>query len=259
MPDRADRPASTMADAHMDMPGLRGRKAVVTGGTTGIGRAIATGLAAQGVRVFICGRTPAHLADALVRIRAVGEGEGIDVDLARRDEVARFFAAADAWLGGLDIAVINAAIPADALADTGEDDLDYQIAVDFTACLRTTRAALERMRAGGDIVLIGSMAAVSQSPGSSIYVAAKAGIEGFAHALRQEVAERDIKVGLIEPGFTGTDFQYPDYPPGRQRALIDEDRMLRAEDIAAAARFMLGQPRRTAVSLMRVEPRRRRS
>jgi 3-oxoacyl-[acyl-carrier protein] reductase len=104
-------------------------------------------------------------------------------------------------------------------------------------------------------VLIGSMSAVSKGPGSSIYVAAKSGIEGFAPSLRKELGQKDIKVGLIEPGFTGSDFQYPEFPPEKQRELIDQHKMLRAEDVAAAAHFMLCQPRRCAVSLIRVETR----
>src|SRR5699024_8528027 len=112
--------------------------------------------------------------------REVGEGDGINVDLANRGDVAKFFEVAEAFLGGLDIAVINAAVPADALAETGEDDTDYQMAVDFTSYLTTTQAAAKRMKAGSDIVLIGSMSAVSRAGGSSIYVAAKSGIQGFA-------------------------------------------------------------------------------
>ena len=244
-----------LSDAHTEQPSLEGRRAVITGGTTGIGRAIAVLLASEGVRVFICGRTPEHLDDALNRIREVGEGDGINVDLSRRDEIDRFFTAADGYLGGLDIAVINAALPADALADTSEDELYYRTATDLTAYLACTREAVRRMAAGADVLLIGSMSAVSQSPGSSVYVAAKAGIEGFVPALRKELAERDIKVGLIEPGFTGADFQYPEFPPEKQVELINQDKMLRAEDIAVAAHFMLRQPRWTAVSLMRVETR----
>lgn len=247
---------TNLADAHTEQPSLSGRRAVVTGGTTGIGRAIAVLLASEGAKVFVCGRTPEHLDDALERIREVGEGDGINVDLAKREDVKRFYEAADEYLGGLDIAVINAAVPAEGLDDTAEDDLDYQIAVDFTSYLTTTKAALDRMGAGSDVVLIGSMSAVSQAAGSSIYVAAKTGIQGFAHSLRQEMSEKDIKIGLIEPGFTGADFQYPDFPREKQRELIGEARMLRAEDIAAATHFMLTQPRRTAVSLMRVETRR---
>lgn len=255
MSENADPSARDVADAHTAQPGLSGRRVLVTGGTTGIGRAIAVLLASQGAKLFICGRDPDHLEDALERIGEVGEGHGINVDLSERSSVERLFEAADAYLGGLDVAVINAAVPAGALDETAMDDLHYQIAVDFTAYLATTKAALDRMEAGSDVVLIGSMSAVSQNAGSSIYVAAKTGIEGFAHALRQEMGEKDIKVGLIEPGFTGADFQYPEYPPEKQRELINAAQMLRAEDIAAATHFMLTQPRRTAVSLMRVETR----
>jgi NAD(P)-dependent dehydrogenase (short-subunit alcohol dehydrogenase family) len=245
-----------MADAHTEQPSLEGRKAIVTGGTTGIGRAIAVLLASYGVKIFTCGRDAQKLKDGLARIREVGEGDGIAVDLSKPEDLQRFFAAADDYLGGLDIAVINAAVPANELAKTDEDDTRYQIETDFTAYVISTQKAVERMKAGADIVIIGSMSAVSQAPGSSIYVAAKSGIEGFVHALRRELSEQDIKVGLIEPGFTGADFQYPEFPPEKQRELIHEHKMLRAEDIAVAAHFMLTQPRRSAVSLMRVETRR---
>ncbi len=248
-------PQQDPGDAHTSYPSLQGRRAIVTGGTTGIGRAIAVLLASEGARVFICGRDRQHLADALERISQVGEGGGIDVDLAEPEGLQRFFDAADAYLGGLDIAIVNAAIPAEALADARRKEAAYQIAVDFTAYLMTTQHAVRRMKEGSDIVLIGSMSAVSKGPGSSIYVAAKAGIEGFAPSLRKELAEKDIKVGLIEPGFTGADFQYPDFSADEQRELIKQHRMLRAEDIAVAVHYMLRQPRRCAVSHMRVETR----
>src|SRR3546814_19475694 len=76
--------------AHTERPGLDGRKAIITGGTTGIGRAIAVLLASYGVRVFICGRTPEHLDDALQRIDEVGEGGGINVDPSIADDIDRF-------------------------------------------------------------------------------------------------------------------------------------------------------------------------
>jgi NADP-dependent 3-hydroxy acid dehydrogenase YdfG len=151
--------------------------------------------------------------------------------------------------------VINAAVPAEALAETSKEDTAYQVAVDFTAYLATTQQAVSRMKAGSDVILIGSMSAVSRGAGGSIYVAAKSGIQGFAPSLRKELAEQDIKVGLIEPGFTGADFQYPDFPPEKQRELIHAHQMLRAEDIAVAVDFMLRQPRRCAVSHIRVETR----
>jgi 3-oxoacyl-[acyl-carrier protein] reductase len=253
--DVLDRPPADLSDAHTEQPSLNGRRVLITGGTTGIGRATAVLLASEGAKVFVCGRDRQHLDDALERIREVGDGDGVSVDLARREGVDQLFEAADKYLGKIDVAVINAAIAAEDLEGTPEDDLYYQTAVDFTAYLATTKAAIERMSEGADIVMIGSMSAVSREAGSSIYVAAKSGIEGFAKALREELAEKDIKVGLIEPGFTGADLQYPDYPPERQREQIHQDKMLRAEDIAASVHFMLTQPRRTAVSLMRVETR----
>lgn len=250
-----DRPDANPADAHTEQPSLKGRRAVITGGTTGIGRAIAVLLASYGVRVFVCGRDEEYLKDALERIREVGEGSGIALDLTQEQSIDRFFNEADKWLGGIDIAVINAAIPANALGETSEKDTRYQVETDFTAYLISTQEALKRMKAGADIIIIGSMSAVSRKAGNSIYVAAKAGVQGFAESLREELSEQDIKVGLIEPGFTGADFQYPDFPPEKQRELIHQHRMLRAEDIAVAAHYMLTQPRRVCVSLLRVETR----
>lgn len=252
----ADATAHNLADAHTEFVPVKGRKIAITGGTTGIGRAIAVLLASEGAKVFICGREEQPLADALARIHEVGgEGNGINVDLARKEEVERFFDAATGYLGGLDVAVINAAVPASGLAETDAEDIDYQLEVDLLGYVRSAKAAVSRMQAGADLVVIGSMSAVSQKPSSTVYVAAKAGVEGFVTALRKELAEKDIKVGLIEPGFTGSDFQYPEFPPEKQRELIHQHKMLRAEDIAVAAHFMLVQPRRFALSLMRVETR----
>lgn len=245
----------TVADAHTEQPLLAGKRVAITGGTTGIGRAIAVLLASEGAKVFVCGRNEAHLGDALERIRQVGEGEGINVDLSRREDIHRFFDAAQDYLGGLDVAVINAAVAAETLADTSEEEIVYQEATNFTAYILATKIATDRMNAGSDVVLVGSMSAVSQEPGSSVYVAAKTGIQGFAHSLRKELADKDIKVGLVEPGLTGADLQYPEIPAEKQREMIGQHTMLRAEDIAAGVHFMLSQPRRCTVSVIRIEPR----
>jgi len=248
-------PAKNLSDAHTEQPGLAGRRAVVTGGTTGIGRAIAVLLASEGARVFICGRDPRHLDDALNRIREVGKGDGVNLDLAERDGVDRFVEAAERWLGGIDLAVINAAVPADALEKTDPAAIRYVVDTNLTAVMTTARRVVERMAPGGDMLFIGSISAQTRSPESTVYAATKAGVQAFAEALRKELADKDIKVGNIEPGLTGSDMQLPDIPLDKQRELIRAAKMLRAEDIAVAAHFMLTQPRRTAVSLMRVEPR----
>lgn len=244
-----------LSDAHTAMPSLRGRKAVITGGTTGIGRATAVLLASEGVEIFTCGRDERHLADGLERINQVGKGSGIALDLAQRDGVDRFFAEAGRALGRYDIAIVNAAIPADGLAEMSQEDTRYAIATDFTAYVMSTWHAADHMKDHGDIVLIGSMSAHALGPHSTIYAGIKKGIAGFAEALRKELGNAGIRVGLVEPGFTGADFHYPAVPAEKQRELIHADRMLRAEDIAVAVHYMLTQPRRAVVQQLTITQR----
>ncbi|EIZ79859.1 short-chain dehydrogenase/reductase SDR [Novosphingobium sp. Rr 2-17] len=244
-----------VSDAHTERPPLKGRKAIITGGTTGIGRAIAVLLASEGVEVFICGRSLEHLEDALARIREVGSGDGISVDLADPTELDRFFQVAKDKLGQPDIVVINAAVPAEALSDMTADEVRYAIAVDFTAYLLAAHAAQDMLADRGDIVLIGSMSAHVLGPGSTVYAGMKAGIAGFSEALRRELGPKGIKVSLVEPGKTGADFQYPDIPAEKQREMIREETMLRAEDIAVGVHYLLTQPRRAVVQQLTIVPR----
>ena len=243
------------ADAHTETPSLKGRKAIITGGTTGIGRAIAVLLASEGVDVFICGRSPEHLADALERIREVGKGEGVALDLADPEQLDTFFAEARASLGQPDIVVVNAAVPARALSDMTSDEIRYAVAVDFSAYILSAKAAQEALVDQGDIVLIGSMSAHVLGPGSTVYAGMKAGIAGFSEALRRELGPQGIKVALVEPGKTGADFQYPDIPAEKQREMIAEETMLRAEDIAVGVHYLLTQPRRAVVQQLTIAPR----
>ncbi|MCY7280303.1 MAG: SDR family oxidoreductase [Sphingomonas bacterium] len=243
-----------VADAHTAMPSLMGKRVIVSGGTTGIGRAIAVLLASEGARVFICGRDAHHLADGLERIREVGEGDGVALDLAKDDGVKRFFDAGEKYLGGIDVAVVNAAIPAEGLSTMAAEEVSYAIATDFTAYLMSAHAAQERMLAG-DIVLIGSMAAHVLGPSSTVYAGIKAGIAGFSEALRRELGPKGIKVALVEPGKTGADFQSPDISPAEQAEMINQEKMLRAEDIAVGVHFLLTQPSRAVVQSLVMVPR----
>lgn len=212
-------------------------------------------LASEGAKVFICGRTPEHLNDALERIAEVGEGSGIAVDLAIPDDLTKFFAEAADYLGKLDIVVVNAAIPAKGLSEMSEEDLRYAIATDFTAYLVSAHAGAAALGDHGDIILIGSMSAHILGPGSTVYAGMKAGIAGFSEALRKELGPKGIKVALIEPGKTGADFQYPDIPADKQREMIHAETMLRAEDIAVGVCYVLTQPRRAVVQQLTIAPR----
>jgi NAD(P)-dependent dehydrogenase (short-subunit alcohol dehydrogenase family) len=243
------------ADPHTERPALEGKKALITGGTTGIGRAIAVLLASYGVDVFICGRNRDHLAEALESIGEFGKGDGIAIDPGDADNVTRLFDAAKAYLGGLDIAVINAALSADALSETSEAELRYAIATDFTAYLLSAKAAAEMLGDHGDIVFIGSMSAYVLGPRSTIYAGIKYGIQGLSEALRKELGPKGIKVSNVEPGKTGSDMQLPDIPVEKQREMIHEESVLRAEDIAVGVHFVLTQPRRAVVQQLTIAPR----
>ena len=240
-------------DAHTAVKPLKGRRALITGGTTGIGRAIAVLLASEGARVFVCGRDPAHLADALQRIRAVGEGDGVALDLADADGVARFAAPGVAWLGGLDIAVANAAVGAEGLSEVDEGALRYAIATDFTAYLLFAHAVLPHLGGAGDIVLTGSMSAHVLGPGSTVYAGIKYGIQGFAEALRRELGPKGVRVSLVEPGLTGSDMIAKSGE--EQREAIGKEEMLRAEDIAVGVHYLLTQPNRVVVQQLTIAPR----
>jgi len=239
------------------MPSLDGRKAIITGGTTGIGRAIATLLASEGVDVFVCGRDPQHLQDGLERIREVGKGDGIAIDLAEPESVDRFVQAAKGYFGDFDIAIVNAAIPAQGVTKMSADELRYAIATDFTAYLTTAHAAAEVMKDKGDIVFIGSVSAHILGAGSSVYAGMKAGVAGFAEALRKELAPKGIKVCNVEPAKTGADFQYQSFTAEEQAEQNRNETMLRAEDIAVAVHFVLTQARRANVQQVVIAPRAR--
>lgn len=246
---------TSAADAHTHQPPLAGRQAIITGGTTGIGRAIAVLLASEGVKVFVCGRTPEHLDDAIARIREVGEGDGIALDLADTDGVQRFFAAARDVVPDADIVVINAAVPASGLTEMTTEDLRYALATDFTAYIMSAHAGAGLLADKGDIVMIGSMSAHTLAPSATVYAGMKAGIAGFSEALRKELGNKGIRVALVEPGKTGADFQYPDVPPEKQREQIHQELMLRAEDIAVGVHYILTQPRRAVIQQLTIAPR----
>ncbi|WP_375250176.1 SDR family oxidoreductase [Sphingomonas sp.] len=243
------------SDAHTAVLPLTGRRAIVSGGSTGIGRAIAVLLASEGAHVFIGGSRQAHVDDALARIGEVGRGDGVAIDLAREDNVSTFVDRAKEALGGVDIVVANAAIGAGGLTEMDEAGVREAVSLNFTHYLLLAQRAAVEMPAGGDIVLIGSMSAYVLGPHSTVYAGIKQGVQGVSVALRRELGPKGIRVALVEPGMTGSDMQLPDLPPEKQRALIAEEKMLRAEDIAVGVHFLLTQPRRTVIQRLTISPR----
>ncbi|GAB3336569.1 3-oxoacyl-[acyl-carrier-protein] reductase [Larkinella ripae] len=242
-------------NALTDGQSLRGKRIIITGGTTGIGRAIAILLGSCGARIFTFGRHREPLDETLAAIRAAGgQADGLVADVTSADAVQRVFQRADEQLGGLDILVNCAALGGGGLSETPDSDWRYIVETNLVGFLATTKEALNRLhpQKRGHIVLVGSMSADVRESGSSVYVATKAAIQGFAESLRKEVNEAGIKVSLVEPGAVGSDMQ--ETTPGEERQRQQEGSMLRAEDIAGCVHYILTQPLRCDVVSVQIRP-----
>lgn len=242
-------------NAHTVVESLTGKRILITGGTTGIGRAVAILLSSYGANVFTSGRTPEHLQEALEQIRqAGGQANGIIADQSKPEDIKRIFEEADKALGGLDVLINNAAVPAQNIKDMEEDQWRYSMETNLLGYMACTKEAIPRMepQKKGHIIFIGSMSNVSRDAKSAVYVAAKAGVDGFAEAMRKDLSESGIKVTLIEPGKVKADF-HPQ-PGEEQQQEVEEQKMLRAEDIAVAVHYVLTQPGRCVVVSMQIRP-----
>ena len=233
---------------------VAGKAVVLTGGTTGIGRAAARLLVAQGAKVLIFGRHEKELNDALKDIGGDGDCFGITADQAREQDVERVFQTADDKLGQVDILINNAAVAGSDVASMDLDEVRYVVEANVVGYLSCARLAMERMqrRGGGHIVNIGSMSADVRSAGEGVYAATKAAIQGWSESMRKRVNEEGIKVTLIEPGAVGTDL--PDATPEQQRQKQKEGAMLTAEDIAECVLYTLTQPARCDVVNVQIRP-----
>ncbi len=230
-----------------------GKRAVISGGSTGIGRATAIQLARWGADVLIFGRHERELADAMTHLRLIGgKAIAIRADQALLGDVSRVFDTVDAEFGQIDFMINNAADPVPSFQRMTAEQIDYSMRANLTGYLSCSHQALGRMREGGHIVNVGSWSSEKRDPGGEAYVAAKAGIRAFSDTLRKSLRSRQIRVSLIEPGAVGSDFS--EAQPGEQRELQKRGEMLKAEDIAAGIAFCLAQPARCTVSTLQMLP-----
>ena len=235
---------------------LSGKRILLTGGTTGIGRATVNLLAQEGARVLTFGRHKPELQDALASFVDIGgEVTGLTADVATREGLEQVFKAVDERLGGIDILVCNAALGAQPIHEMEDDAWRYVIETNLVGYLACARAALKRMRGagGGHLVFVSSISTIIKAEGESVYSATKAGIEAFAETLRKEIAEENIKISVIQPGSVNTDMQ--ECSEDEKRKAVENEEMLHAEEIAEGILFVLTRPHRTDVVNMRIEPR----
>lgn len=184
---------------------LKGRVAIVTGGSRGIGRGIADLFAAEGARLVIVGRDSKSGQECVAAIgRAGGEAVFVEGDIAAADTSSRMVAAARDRFGRLDILCHNAGIfPEARLDDMTEAEWDRVIAVNLKSTFLATKACLPAMRAQryGRIVLTSSITGpIVGNPGLAHYSASKAGMEGFIRTAAIECAADGITINAVEPG-----------------------------------------------------------
>jgi len=228
---------------------LTNRTAIVTGGTRGIGRAIATSLVAAGVKVAITARSERDLSDAVSKL---GNAGGYVCDVRDYEQVKSTIAQITADLGGIDILVNNAGI---GIFETVES----MSVEDFRAVLETNVFGvfycchevipLMKRRGGGYIINISSLAGANPHARMAAYNASKFGLNGFSEALMQEVRHDNIKVSYIMPGSVNTEF-------GGDSPSDGNSWQLQPADIAQAVMDLLEYPERGLVSRLEIRPSR---
>jgi 3-oxoacyl-[acyl-carrier protein] reductase len=227
------------------MANLTGKTALVTGGSRGIGAAIARRLAADGASVAITYTRGADAAGSVVKEieRAGGKVVAIQADATDARAVTAAVEATVAAFGRLDVFVNNAgtAIPKPFLETTLEE-LDRVIDLNFRGALIATQAALRQMKDGGRIIMIGSCVGERMmTPGLVAYAATKGAIKMFTQGLSREVGGRGITVNNIQPGPIDTDLNPAsgDWATP-QKAMTALNRYGRVEEIAAMVAFVAG-------------------
>ncbi len=219
--------------------------ALVTGGSRGIGAAVARGLAADGWPVAVGFRSGAEQAQGVVEeIRAAGgRAEPVQGDVADPETPARLVDDAEAALGApLLVLVNNAGVRADGLSpQLSDDDWSTVLETNLTATFRLTRRALRPMMRArfGRIVNVSSIVGLKANPGQANYAAAKAGVVGLTKTVAAEVARRGVTVNAVAPGFIETDMT-ADLGDELLR-LIPARRIGRPEEVAAAVRFLCSE------------------
>jgi 3-oxoacyl-[acyl-carrier protein] reductase len=207
---------------------LTGKVAVVTGGSRGIGLAIARALVAQGVKVTITGRDEAHLSNARRRIEGAGPGsvESLRADMRRYEDVERAIAATVSRFGGLDVLINNAGVGifsdvADMTPDQWSEVIDTNLTGVFYAC----HAAIPHMRKrrGGFIINISSLAGKNPFSGAAAYCASKSALNAFSEALMQELRYDDIRVSYVLPGSVATGFSSGDESRGAEWKIAPDE------------------------------------
>lgn len=226
---------------------LTGRTALVTGGSRGIGRAIAIALAAEGADVALCYAGREDAAQEVVErcLAQGGRAAAFQADVSREEDCQRLFSQAEEQLGSVDILVNNAGITRDGLLlRMKAEDFDRVLEVNLRGAFLCSRLAARGMlkRRWGRIISLSSVVGLHGNAGQANYAASKAGVIGLTKALAKELGSRGVTVNAIAPGFIRTDMT-EGLPEGIREGLlgaISLGRLGEAEEVARAAVFLAG-------------------
>jgi 3-oxoacyl-[acyl-carrier protein] reductase len=225
---------------------LAGRTAVVTGGTRGIGLAIARALAEDGASVVVSGRDAARLESAVSELEGLGAAVvGVTADQSKREDCDRLVDAAKERFGRIDVLVNNAGITRDQLLVRMKDDeWDQVMDTNLRGVFLMTRATAKSMmrQKAGRIINITSTAGAMGNPGQVNYSAAKAGVIGLTKAAARELAHWNILVNAVAPGLIETDMT-AGLPGAAREALLQQVPLKRigaAREVAEVVRFLAG-------------------
>ena len=233
----------------------KGKVALVTGATIGIGRAIALALGAMGMKVVVAGRTGDRLAGVVKDLQAQGtEGLATTVDLRSEEDIQRMFREARARFGQLDVLINNAGLAySGTIADASSADWKEMLDVNVLALAICMREALKDMvdKQDGAIINISSLSGHRVPPGNktTFYSASKHAVRAITEGMRAELVARNskIKLGMISPGMVKTEFQARARKAENKSEYVAAHRVLDPEDIAQAAVYMLSVPRHVQI------------
>ena len=231
---------------------LTGKVAVVTGGTRGIGRAIAERLLREGASVAFCGRSAEAVGRVTEELRKTTGGTvyGEAADVSKTEDVRRFFQSVDANFGALHVLINNAGLGIfRRTAELSNEDWHRMIDLNLSGVFYCSREALQRFNncGGGYIINISSLAGKNAFSGGAGYNASKFGLNGFSEAMMLDYRYENIRVSYIMPGSVDTEF-------GPGGAATDADWKISPEDVAEVVVNLLRMPERTLVSRVEMRP-----
>jgi ribitol 2-dehydrogenase len=221
---------------------LQGKTVLVTGASSGIGRAAARAFAREGMRVAVSARSHDKLAELSVEL--AGDAVAISADLTVPAEVDRLIDESILRLGRIDVLFANAGIYiAGEVADGDPDEWDRLLMLNVNSVFRAIRAALPHMqkRKSGDIIVTSSISAYQALHFEPVYSASKHAVNAFVHGLRRQLIPDNIRVGALAPGTVLNELWGYRDPAEIEKRVADRSG-LRSEDVAEAAVFMLTRP-----------------